>query len=164
MPGHSAHVGEEVVVHYRWHPLHGRRVRRYYCEQRASGRFVHLEAAPGVVTVVAEWMLDAVACAGMELGEPRVAVTALADLHLLLIDHGFRRSSQDEMTIVQEEQDEASVTFNTASTVPGSTPDKHAVRVSQAPRDEPGRTRHRGGATGRAFDGRGGSRDGGERP
>ena len=58
---HSAHVGQEVVVHYRWHPLYGRRVRRIQGERRASGEFVHVELAPGVVTIVAAWMLDPVA-------------------------------------------------------------------------------------------------------
>jgi hypothetical protein len=31
-----------------------------------SGRFVHVEAMSGVVTAIAAWMLDPVACAGME--------------------------------------------------------------------------------------------------
>ena len=65
--GHSAHVGQEVEVHYRWHPLYGRRVRRHYVERRVGGEVVHVEVAPGVVMVVAAWMLDPVACAGMEL-------------------------------------------------------------------------------------------------
>jgi hypothetical protein len=30
----------------------------------------------GVVIVVAAWMLDPVACAGMEMGVPRIAATA----------------------------------------------------------------------------------------
>ena len=45
--------------------------------------------------VVPAWMLDLAACAGMELGPPRVAVAALAGLHRLLVEHGFRRSSSD---------------------------------------------------------------------
>jgi hypothetical protein len=36
-PGHSAHVGQEVEIHYRWHALYGRCVRRQYGEQRAGG-------------------------------------------------------------------------------------------------------------------------------
>ena len=43
----------------------------------APGEFVHVEAAPGVVMVVAAWMLDPVACAGMEIGAPRVSLAAL---------------------------------------------------------------------------------------
>jgi hypothetical protein len=103
--GHSAHVGSEVEIHYRWHPLHGRRVRRHYSEQRVAGQFVHVEAEPGIVIVVAAWMLDPVACAGMATGAPCVVVPALVDLHHLLIECGSRRSSQDDPTIVQEEHD-----------------------------------------------------------
>ena len=91
--GHSAHVGQEVVVHYRWHPLCGRLVRRHYSEQRTTGEIVHVEAVPGVVTVVAAWMLDPVACTGMEIGAPRVSLAALTDLHRLLIAQGFRGRS-----------------------------------------------------------------------
>jgi hypothetical protein len=46
---------------------------------------------PGVVTAIAEWTLDPVACAGMAaIGSPHVAVSALLDLHHLLIERGFR--------------------------------------------------------------------------
>ena len=56
-----------------------------------------------MVIVAAAWMLDPAACAGMELGAPHVAVSALAELHQLLTERGFRRSSRDD-SIVQEEQ------------------------------------------------------------
>jgi hypothetical protein len=36
----------------------GRSVWRHYSEQRVSGRFVHVEAMPGVVTAIAAWILD----------------------------------------------------------------------------------------------------------
>jgi len=49
-------------------------------DSRTSGRFVHVEVLPGVFTVVAEWMLDASACVGMEIGAPRVSVAALAEV------------------------------------------------------------------------------------
>src|SRR5438477_12886378 len=71
-PGHSAHIGQEVEVHYRWHALYGRRLRRQYVERRAGGDVVHVEVTPGVIIVVAAWMLDSAACAGMSLGAPRV--------------------------------------------------------------------------------------------
>ena len=48
------------MIHYRWHPLYGRRVCLRRSEQRSSGRFVQIEAEPGIVTVVAAWMLDPV--------------------------------------------------------------------------------------------------------
>src|SRR5260370_15410723 len=101
-PGHSADIGQEVEVHYRWHAHYGRRVRRQYVERRAGGDVVHVEVAPGIVIVVAAWMLDAAACAGMALGAPRVTLAALAELHQLLTEGGFRRSSRDDPTIVQE--------------------------------------------------------------
>src|ERR1035441_2090775 len=91
-PGHSAHVGQEVEVFYRWHALYGRRLRRQYGEQRAAGEVVHVEVTPGVVLVVAAWMLDAASCAGMELGAPRASVAALVDVHQLLFQRGLRRS------------------------------------------------------------------------
>lgn len=50
-------------------------------------------------------MLDPVACAGMALGEPCVAVPTLHDLHRLLTDLGFRGSSPDDPAIVQEVHD-----------------------------------------------------------
>ena len=71
-------------------------------EQRTAGDFVQLEAAPGVVIVVSAWMLDPVACAGMEMGAPRVAVAALAELHRLLVVSGFRRSFRGDSTIAKE--------------------------------------------------------------
>ena len=95
--GHSAHVGRDVVVHYRWHPLHGRHVRCYYSERRADRDVVHVEALPGVVTVVAAWMLDPVACTGMEIGIPRCALSALIDLHHLLIALGIRGRTPDDL-------------------------------------------------------------------
>lgn len=52
---------------------------------------------PGVVTAIAAWVLDPVVCAGMAtIGAPRIAVSALLDLHHLLIERGFRRSSRDD--------------------------------------------------------------------
>src|SRR6266478_9066133 len=105
-PGHSANIGQEVEVHYRWHAHYGRRVGHQYVERRAGGDIVHVEVAPGVVIVVAAWMLDPAACAGMGLGAPRVTLAALAELHQLLTERGFRQSSRDDPTIVQEQQHE----------------------------------------------------------
>jgi hypothetical protein len=51
---------------------------------------VHVEASAGVVRIVAGWMLDSVMCAGMELGNPRVTVAALRELHQLLVERGLR--------------------------------------------------------------------------
>ena len=95
---HSAHVGQEVEVHYRWHALHGRRVRR----QSVGRRVAHVEMAPGVVLVVAAGMLDPVACAAMAFGAPRVMILAPAELHQPLIERDFRRNSPKDPTVVQD--------------------------------------------------------------
>ncbi|TVQ37707.1 MAG: hypothetical protein EA356_03875, partial [Geminicoccaceae bacterium] len=122
MLGHCADIGRDVVVQYRWHPLFGRRVRCHYGEKRAGGEVVHLEVAPGVVTTLPAWMLDPLACAGMELGSPRVTIDALNELHALLVATGFRRGSLDDVSIVREGHDEAAVAkadVGAATTGPG---------------------------------------------
>ena len=83
---------------------------------------------PGVVIVVAAWMLDPAACAGMELGAPRVAVSALAELHQLLTERGFRRSSRDD-PIVQEEQYEELACVDSAIREP--VPAQHSIQFRQ---------------------------------
>jgi hypothetical protein len=67
-----AHVGQDVVVRYRWHPLYGQRVRRIQSERRASGELVHVELTPGAVTILPAWKLDAVYCGGLKVGAPQV--------------------------------------------------------------------------------------------
>ena len=84
---------------------------------------------PGVVVVVAAWMLDPAACAGMELGAPRVAVTGLIELHQLLTEGGFRRSSGDD-PIVQEEQYEEPARAGSAICEPA--PAQHPVRFGKS--------------------------------
>ena len=134
-PGHSAHIGQEVEVHYRWHALYGRRVRRQYVERRAGGEVVYVEVSPGNVLVVAAWMFDAAACAGMELGTPRVTIAALAELHQVLVEHGYRRSSSDGSRIVQEKQRENPVDTNAVIGSPAAA--MHPARFGKAARNEP---------------------------
>ena len=152
-------VGYEDVAEPNWTPS-PKRVRCQRIQHRDAGRVVHLETAPGVVIVAAAWILDPVACAAMGFGAPRVAVSALAELHHLLSEHGFRRSSQDDPTIVQEEHDETPAA--TGATARSAAPTQHAVRARKASGDEPrgtqdgaqptgqppvgGRRRHGGGA------------------
>ena len=54
--GYSAHIGQEVEFHYRWHALYGRLVRRYYSEKRAGGDISSSKRA-GAAIVVAAWIL-----------------------------------------------------------------------------------------------------------
>jgi hypothetical protein len=164
LPGHSAHIGQEVEVHYRWHPLHGRHVKLCGSEQRGTGRFVYVEAAPGIVTLVAAWMLDPVICAGMEIDVPRVAVTALVDLHHLLAESGLRSSSLNDSNIVQEEQSDqiAKVGANrTAIAADGTASAQHCVRFRPASRDESVRARESARESGEPLDAGRRRRDGG---
>ena len=102
--GHSAHIGQTAVVHYRWHPLFGQSVRRFYSERRASGELVHIEVEPGIVVAVPSWMLDPVICAGMGIGEPRVNLAALFELQNLLTSQNSTRSSRDDDRIAKEDR------------------------------------------------------------
>ena len=60
------------MIHYRWHALYGRTVRRFYAEKRAGTEVVLVEGEPGAAIVVAAWMLDPLVCASMTIGAPRV--------------------------------------------------------------------------------------------
>jgi hypothetical protein len=165
--GHSAHIGQVVEVHYRWHALYGRRLRRQYGEHRATGDVVHVEVEPGVVLVLAAWMLDAAFCSVMELGEPRASVAALADLHHLLSTLGFRRSSCGVFHTDYEEQYEppAEITSDAASGTPpdGAPPTEHCVRDRGTRGNETQPTSQRGHSAGYlAPAGSGSSNSGGE--
>jgi hypothetical protein len=136
---HSAHIGQELEIHYRWHPLCGRKVRYRDCEQRGSGCVVHLDDGSGAITVVPAWMLDPVVCVSMKLGEPRVAVAALRELHDLLIERGLRESSSNDSTFVQEECNEFDVhSHSTAATGVISSPasEQPGLHLSPTFRDE----------------------------
>ena len=111
--GHSAHIGQDVVVQYRWHPLHGQRVRRIQSERRASGELVHVELTPGAVTILPAWKLDAIYCAGLKVGAPQVSLAALRTLRELLIACESRLVSADGNIVTQEAQDGSAVTTRT---------------------------------------------------
>src|SRR5580704_5692594 len=108
--GYSAHIGKEVEIHYRWHALYGRPVRRFYSTKRSGNAVVLVEGEPGATVIVPAWMLDRAMCASMALGAPHVSVGALIDLHKLLMEHGFRRNYRDDDSVVQEVSNEERVT------------------------------------------------------
>src|ERR1700730_16168362 len=111
--GHSAHIGQDVVVQYRWHPLHGQRVRRIQSERRAAGELVHVELTPGAVTILPVWKLDAIYCAGLKVGAPQVSLAALRTLCELLIACESRLVSAEGNIVTQEAQDGSAVTTRT---------------------------------------------------
>ena len=107
-PVHSAHVGEELEVHYRWHPYFGCKVGVRRVEQRATGRFLKVQGPTGVVVSIAGWMLDPVVCAGMIIGPPQVDLSALVDLQRLFMRTANPAHSRSDVGIVREEGNEAS--------------------------------------------------------
>ena len=56
--------------------------------------------------MIPSWMLDAAVCAGMELGEPVVSLSGLAELHHLLHDIGAGRNSREATSPFREETDD----------------------------------------------------------
>ncbi|MGH0348385.1 hypothetical protein NKY44_32470, partial [Sinorhizobium meliloti] len=72
-PVHSAHVGDEVEVLYRWHPYFGQRVSIRRVEERATGRFLKVLGPTGVVIAISGWMIDPLVCRAMTMGTPRDA-------------------------------------------------------------------------------------------
>ncbi len=116
---------------------------------------MHVDAAPGVVKVVAAWMLDSAECSAMELGEPRVTVAALSDLHRLLVDRHLRANSPDDSNIVREKRNEqgAKGRSNTTAIAGGdAAPDEHGVRQRRASGNERSATRKGNFASGQPAD------------
>jgi hypothetical protein len=46
--GTSAHIGEEIELHYSWHPLYGRWIRRHYSEQRIARAIRQIFMIPSI--------------------------------------------------------------------------------------------------------------------
>jgi hypothetical protein len=88
--------------------------------------------------MIPAWMLDAAACSGMEIGAPRVAVSALFELHQLLIDHGLRASFRGDSRIIHEEQNEefAKSDSDVNHDAHDLAPTCHCIRLDPALRNE----------------------------
>ncbi len=150
-----------VEIHYRWHPFYGGCFRHEGRQDRASGAIVRIEVRPGEVIQVAEWMLNRAFCAGMEMGEPRLSVTGLTELHRLLTERGFRQTSTDGLTAIQEARHEGiTTTRDIANADPAI---EHTVRYTADARSERCGTKRRYRQAGKPSDGRGRRRgEGGE--
>jgi hypothetical protein len=105
---HSAHVGHELEVHYRWHPYFRRKVLVRRVEQRAIGQFVQVEGPTGIIISIAAWMFDPVACATMVVGVPCVDLATLLALKQVLIGAGPPRDPPSDKGFVRGKGDEAS--------------------------------------------------------
>ena len=127
--------------------MYGRKVRRFYGEQRASGAVVHIELSPGIVAVVPAWMLDAAICASMTLGEPRVGLSALQELKRLLVQAGEQRNCHDSGSIIQEKYREDSID-TTHDITPIASSVEDGTRQRRAAAAERRRARKSNGATG----------------
>jgi hypothetical protein len=69
------------VVEYRWHPLHGKRVRLYRRTVHGGVSVVHVDTDDNKTSrELPAWMVDASICGGMEVGSPQVSLAALREL------------------------------------------------------------------------------------
>jgi hypothetical protein len=66
-------ISGRIVSHYRWHPLYG----KARVASRLNGAQRHVELAPGVVTVLPVWKLDAAYYADLKVGAPQVSLATL---------------------------------------------------------------------------------------
>lgn len=126
-------------------------MRRQGIDRRKDGSVAHVETAPGNVIVIPTWMLDPIACAGMEIGEPQVSLKALIDLAVLLTAQGARKSSTIARAFVEEVPHEDAE----AKPARGPAPDDHGIRLRQDTRDEPEPKGSRADGAGHAADGGG---------
>ena len=65
--GSVCRIGSTATVHYRWHALHGRTLRRLHREIRGGVEHVPIEVSRGIVTVVPAWMLN---CCRWQASDP----------------------------------------------------------------------------------------------
>ena len=73
-----------VVVEYRWHPLHGKKLRLFRRTVHGGAAVVHVEASGTISRELPAWMVDGSICGGMELGPAQVSIAALNELRRAL--------------------------------------------------------------------------------
>jgi hypothetical protein len=103
------------VVAYRWHPLHGERLRLYQRTRRDGREILYVEVGAGVSREVPAWMCDAAACGAISVGPPEIGIGTLNELRAVLTAHlpdSARRRTSD---LSREEE------------VPGGEPTTHAT-------------------------------------
>jgi hypothetical protein len=73
-----------VTVQYPWHPLFAAKLRLVKTAKITRGEELHCETPEGIVLGIPRWMTQAESCLSMEVGDPVVGVSALAELRTLL--------------------------------------------------------------------------------
>jgi len=85
--GHTAHKTETRIVHYRWHPWHGRPVEVGVGERYPGVLRCYCRDGDEYARFLPAWMFDAAMCAAMRVtAVPAVALTALDALARLLTE------------------------------------------------------------------------------
>ncbi len=67
-------------MHYRWHPFHGCKLGLVKTAKIAGVDELYCETSSGIVLAVPRWMTDPRRCSAMEVGDPVVGLSALAEL------------------------------------------------------------------------------------
>ena len=73
-----------MTVHYPWHPFFGSKLKLIKTGKITGAAELHCETPDGIVLSIPRWMTEAGGCLCMEIGDPLVAVRALAELCTLL--------------------------------------------------------------------------------
>ena len=71
-------------MQYPWHPLFGSKLKLVKTAKIITGEELHCETPEGIVLGIPRWMTEAGRCVSMEIGDPVVRVSALAELRTLL--------------------------------------------------------------------------------
>lgn len=73
-------------MQYPWHPLFGSNLKLVKTAKITGVEELHCETPDGTVLGIPRWMTQAGRCLSMQIGDPVVGVTALAELRTLLDD------------------------------------------------------------------------------
>ena len=71
-------------MQYPWHPLFGSKLRLVKTAKVTGAEELHCETPEGIVLSIPRWMTQAGRCISVEIGDPVVEVSALAELRTLL--------------------------------------------------------------------------------
>src|SRR4051794_11483413 len=103
-----------VVVEYRWHPQHGKRLRLFRRTVHGGTAVVHVDTSGEVSRELPAWMVDGSICQRMELGPPQVSVAALQELRAVL---GRQTHAADETPRLVNSLDKEGGSGETASKI-----------------------------------------------